>query len=132
MEPHDLLPKRVVNYIHDIGVRSLQDWANRDGANRDRPNQDGPNQDGPNRGETGPFAVQTLVQHWKSMSAEDKERFVESVAGSVMEVIVASATLPLALKAGKKTVKVAKKAIRKQRKAANPPKKDEGKKKKKK
>jgi hypothetical protein len=27
MEPHDLLPKRVVNYIHDIGVRSLDHLA---------------------------------------------------------------------------------------------------------
>ena len=28
MEPKDLLPKRVVSYIHDMGVRSLDHLAN--------------------------------------------------------------------------------------------------------
>jgi len=121
MQPHDLLPKRVANYIQDIGVRSLDHLAEHYEADT-----------------TGApaNAVQTLVDHWKSMAAEEKDQFVERVAASVMEVIVASATLPLGLKVGKKTAKVAKKVIRRQvkkvRKAAKTPKKkDEGKKKKK-
>ena len=132
MEPQDLLPKRVADYIHDIGVRSLDHLADRFEA---------PLSPATPEGENAPAApvnaIQTLVQHWKSMSADDKELFVERVAASVMEVIVASATLPLGLKVGKKTVKVAKKVIRKQvkkvRKAARPKKKKgDGKKKKKK
>jgi hypothetical protein len=132
MEPQDLLPKRVADYIHDIGVRSLDHLADRFEAPAPPATPEGEN------ATAAPVtAIQTLVQHWKSMTADDKELFVERVAASVMEVIVVSATLPLGLKAGKKTAKVAKKAIRKQvkkvRKAAKPPKKvDDGKKKKKK
>ena len=96
MEPQDLLPKRVADYIHDIGVRSLDHLADRFEAPAPPVN-----------------AIQTLVQHWKGMTPDDKESFVDGVAASVMEVIVASATLPLALKAGKKTMKAAKKVIRK-------------------
>jgi hypothetical protein len=114
MEPHDLLPKRVANYIQDIGVRSLDHLAEHFEA--------------PDPAAAPANAVRTLVEHWKAMAADDKEQFVERVAASVMEVIVASATLPLGLKAGKKTVKVATKVIRKQvkkvRKAAKPAKKD--------
>ncbi|MEA2337427.1 MAG: hypothetical protein QOE82_1434 [Thermoanaerobaculia bacterium] len=138
MEPHDLLPKRVANYIHDIGVRSLDHLAEHFEAPAPPATPEGENATAP----LPANAIQTLVQHWKEMAPEDKEHFVERVSASVMEVIVASATLPLGLKVGKKTVKVAKKAIRKQvkkvRKAAKPPKppkaakKDEGKKKKKK
>ena len=138
MEPHDLLPKRVANYIHDIGVRSLDHLAEHFEAPPPPATPEGENANAP----LPANAIQTLVQHWKDMSPEDKELFVEHVSASVMEVIVASATLPLGLKAGKKTVKVAKKVIRKQvkkvRKAAKPPKppkvakKDDGKKKKKK
>jgi len=141
MEPHDLLPKRVANYIHDIGVRSLDHLAEHFEAPAPPAMPEGENATAP----LPANAIQTLVQHWKDMAPEDKELFVERVSASVMEVIVASATLPLGLKVGKKTVKVAKKAIRKQvkkvRKAAKPPKppkppkaakKDDGKKKKKK
>ena len=131
MEPQDLLPKRVANYIHEIGVRPLDHLADHleipvppatpEGENAAAPPSD---------------AIQTLVQQWKGMGADEKELFVERVAGSVMEVIVASATLPLGLKVGKKTAKVARKAIRKQvkkvRKAAKPAKNDDTKKKKKK
>jgi hypothetical protein len=137
MEPQDLLPKRVANYIHDIGVRSLDHLAEHFEAPAPPAAPEGENATAP----LPANAIQTLVQHWKEMAPEDKEHFVERVSASVMEMIVASATLPLGLKVGKKTVKVAKKAIRKQvkkvRKAAKPPKppkaakKDEGKKKKK-
>jgi len=124
MEPHDLLPKRVADYIHDIGVRSLDHLADRFEV---PPPPATP--EGENAASAPANAVQTLVEHWKSMTTDDKELFVERVAASVMEVIVASATLPLGLKVGKKTVKVASKAIRKQvkkvRKAAKPKKKDD-------
>ena len=131
MEPQDLLPKRVADYIHDIGVRSLDHLADHLEAPAPPATPEGEN------ATAAPAdAIQTLVQHWKSMAADDKELFVDRVATSVMKVIVASATLPLGLKKGKKTVKEAKKVIRKQvkkvRKAAKPPKKKKGEAKKKK
>jgi len=102
MKPHDLLPKRVVNYIQDIGVRALDHLA----AHIDSP----PPVATP-EGEPAPVnPTQTLVDQWKGMSPADKQQFVGQVSGSVMEVIVASATLPPGLK---KTVKEAKKVIRK-------------------
>ncbi|MDP9360846.1 MAG: hypothetical protein M3P29_05275 [Acidobacteriota bacterium] len=107
MEPHDLLPKRVANYIQDIGVRSLDHLADRFEAPVPAAAPEGEPATVPAN------AIQALVQHWKTMAAGDKEQFVERVAASVMEMIVASATLPLGLKVGKKTVKVAKKVIRK-------------------
>jgi len=128
-EANDLLPKRVVDYIHDVGVRSLDHLAEH------YPEPAPATPEGENAS-TPANAIQTLVQHWKSMAPDDKELFVEQVAASVMEIVVASATLPLGLKAGKKTAKVAKKAIRKQvkkvRKAEKKTKDDGGKKKKKK
>ncbi len=103
MKPKDLLPKRVVNYIQDIGVRALDHLA----AHIDS----APPAAAPEGEPAAPAsATQTLVDHWKGMSPADKEQFVGRVSGSVMEVIVASATLPPALK---KTVKEAKKVIRK-------------------
>ncbi len=96
MEPKELLPKRVVRYIHDMGVRSLDHLAE---------TFDGNGQ-----------AVQALVSQWKAMSTDDKEKFVERVAVSVVEVVAASAALPLGLKLGKKAAKAAKKVIRKQTK----------------
>jgi hypothetical protein len=127
--PNDLLPKRVANYIQDIGVRSLDHLAEHYEAPALPATPEGENAAVP------ASAIQTLVENWKAMAPEDKELFVERVAASVMEVVVASATLPLGLRQGKKTVKVAKKAIRRQvkkvRKAAKPKKKDQAKKKKK-
>lgn len=97
MEPKDLLPKRVVSYIHDMGVRSLDHLAN--------------------NMETGePAAVQNLVNQWKAMSTQEKEKFVERVGVSVVETVAASAALPLGLKLGKKAAKAAKKVIKKQTK----------------
>jgi hypothetical protein len=125
MKPQDLLPKRVVNYIQDIGVRTLDHLAAR---------IDSPPPPVAPEGEPPPAspanATQTLVDHWKAMSPAEKEQFVGRVSSSVMEVIVASATLPPALK---KTVKEAKKVIRKRvkevRKAAAKKKKESPKKK---
>lgn len=124
MKPQDLLPKRVVNYIQDIGVRALDHLA---------AHLDSSSPAAAPEGEPAPAApasaTQTLVDQWKGMSPADKEQFVGRVSSSVMEVIVASATLPPGLK---KTVKEAKKVIRKRvkkvRKAAAKRKKESPKK----
>jgi hypothetical protein len=97
MAPKDLLPKRVVNYIHDVGVRSLDHLAN---------NLESP----------APGGVESLVNSWKAMSTDEKERFIERVGVSVVEVVAASTVLPLGLKLGKRAAKAAKKAIKKQTK----------------
>jgi hypothetical protein len=81
-----LLPKRVVRYIQETGVRALDALADRSTA--------------------APAAGARPVP------TEDKEKFVERVAGSLVEVIAASAALPLGLKA----IKAAGKVIKKQRK----------------
>src|SRR5260370_32559243 len=99
MDPHNMLPKRLVNYIHDVGVRALDNLS----------------QSVPSEG--GPDAVHTLVDHWKSMSTTDKQQFVDRVATSVVEVVAASALLPVGLKLGKKAVRSARKAIKRRRKA---------------
>ena len=107
MEPTDL-PKRVSNYIQDIGVRALDHLADHiEVATPAAPPA------GDSASTAPPNAIQGLVQHWKTMAAADKEQFVERVGASVMEMIVASATVQRGLKAGKKTVKEAEKAIRK-------------------
>jgi len=97
VETKELLPKRVVGYIHEMGVRSLDHLAE-------------------NFGEDSPAAVQTLVGHWKTMSAEEKQDFVGRVAASVVEVVAASAALPVGLKLGKKVARATGKVIRKQTK----------------
>lgn len=109
VDKKELLPKRVVGYIHEMGVRSLDHLAE-------------------NFGEDSPAAVQTLVNHWKTMSADEKGAFVERVAASVVEVVAASAVLPVGLKLGKKVAKATSKVIKKQtkkiKKAAKKVKKD--------
>ena|ERR1700737_436178 len=98
MNAETILPKRLVAYIHDVGVKALDHLAdNVRGAQSD--------------------AVQTLVDHWKAMSKIDKERFVDRVATSVVEVVAASALLPVGLKLGKKAVKKARKVIKRRAKA---------------
>lgn len=92
-----LLPKRVVGYIHEMGVRSLDHLAD-------------------NVGDDAPAAIQALVGNWKSMATEEKEAFVDRVAASVVEVVAASAALPVGLKLGKKVAKATSKVIRKQTK----------------
>ncbi len=108
MKAQDLLPKRVTNYIREMGVRALDHLAS---------HIEPPAPAVAPEGEAAPTesanATQTLVDQWKGMSTIDKEQFVERVSASVIEVIVASATLPLGLKVDKKTVKKAKKVIRK-------------------
>lgn len=109
VDKKELLPKRVVGYIHEMGVRSLDHLAE-------------------NFGEDSPAAVQTLVNHWKTMTGDEKGAFVERVAASVVEVVAASAVLPVGLKLGKKVAKATSKVIKKQtkkiKKAAKKVKKD--------
>lgn len=97
-----VLPKRVVRYIHEMGVRALDHLAE-----NYRPSSSN---------DAAPNAVQTLVNDWKAMSTDEKEQFVERVGVSVVEVIAASAALPLGLKLGKKAVKAARKVIKKKTK----------------
>lgn len=102
METKDVLPRRVVRYIHEMGVRSLDHLAE--------------NFEPPGNADAEPTGVQSLVGHWKTLSIDEKERFVERVAVSIVEVIAASAVLPLGAKLGKKAAKSAKKVIRKEAK----------------
>lgn len=97
MDSNAILPKRLVSYIHDTGVRALDNLAENAPA--------------------GEGALQNLVQQWKGMSKQEKEQFVDGVASSVIEVIAASALLPLGAKLGRKAVKSAKKAIKRRKKA---------------
>ena len=104
MAKDQLLPKRVVRYIQETGVKALDALANRSTAApaaTSRP---------------APAAVQKLAGAWKAMTTEDKEKFVERVAGSLFETIAASAALPLGRKVGLKAIKAAGKVIKKQRK----------------
>ena len=82
MDSEQRLPKRVVAYIHDMGVRALDHLA--DGFEVPPAPPEG-------EAQTAPGAVQTLVGHWKSMSKDDKEQFVDRVTASVVEVVAASA-----------------------------------------
>src|ERR1041385_8646834 len=71
MDPKAVLPKRLVKYIHETGVRALDNLSENMGTSQS--------------GE--PSAVQTLVNQWKSMSKDEKEQFVDRVAEAVVEVI---------------------------------------------
>ncbi len=98
MEAEAVLPKRLVAYIHDVGVRALDHLA--DAGNHD-----------------GEGAVQTLVNHWRTMSEPEKQVFVDKVAAAVVEVVAASTLLPVGLKRGKKAAKSARKVLKKRTKA---------------
>ena len=100
MTTEKLLPKRVVDYIHEMGVRALDHLAE-----NFKPEEG-----------AAPNAVETLVGHWRSLSTEDKEEFVERVAASVVEVIAASAALPVGLKLGKRVAKQTKRVIKRETK----------------
>jgi hypothetical protein len=105
LDAQNVLPKRVVDYIHDMGIRALDHLA------------DNVKKSGSPTAEGGaPNAVETLVNDWKSMSKTDKEQFVDSVASSVIEVVAASTILPAGIKLGKKAAKATKKMIRKRTK----------------
>ena len=111
------LPKKLAGYVHDTGVRALDHLA-----------------DSVPQPEEGaePDALQTLVVHWRAMTPEQKEGFVDRVSTAVGEVIAASALLPMGIKVGKKAVKSAKKVLKKSAKTlkkAREPKKNDGKKK---
>lgn len=109
MESEKLLPKRVVDYIHEMGVRALDHLAD-SGEPAVAP---GPDASG---SVAAPTAVQTLIDHWKAMATDDKEEFVERVAGAVVDVVAASAALPLGLKLGKKAARATKKVLKRETK----------------
>ena len=96
MEQETILPKRLVAYIHDVGVRALDHLA--DTAD-------------------GQATVQPLVEHWRALTEIDKQQFVDKVAASVVEAIAASALLPVGIKLGKKAAKSARKVLKKRTKA---------------
>ena len=96
MDQETVLPKRLVAYIHDVGVRALDHLADAG---------------------DGHAAVQPLVGHWRSLTDADKQEFVDKVAASVVEAIAASALLPVGIKMGKKAAKSARKVLKKRTKA---------------
>ena len=96
MDQETVLPKRLVAYIHDVGVRALDHLADTADGNA---------------------AVQPLVGHWRSLTDADKQEFVGKVAASVVEAIAASALLPVGIKMGKKAAKSARKILKKRTKA---------------
>jgi len=98
MEASAVLPKRLVNYIHETGVRALDNLSETVSGDQ-------------------PAALQTLVSQWKAMATEEKEQFVDRVALAVVNVIAASALLPIGAKLAKKAAKAARKTIRKRKKA---------------
>ena len=121
MEKEGSFPKRLASYVNETGVHALDRLAAQLG---------GPAPSAP-EGEQVPkhtTALQSLVDQWKMLSADEKERFMERVTASIVEVVLASAALPAGLKAGKKAVKAGRKIIKKQakrlRKAAKPEKKE--------
>ena len=99
-----VLPKRVLHYVHETGVRAIDALADRSSSTT------------PGGPKTVMAAMQTLASHWNGMTVADKEQFVERVTTSVVDVVAATATFPLGRKLGFKAFKVASKAIRKQRK----------------
>jgi hypothetical protein len=107
VDTEKLLPKRVVDYIHQIGVRALDHLADNFAVPPPAPEGAEP---------LPPNALQSLIDQWKAMSTADKEEFVEKVSLSVVEMIAASAALPLGLKLGKKAAKATKKVLKKRAK----------------
>ncbi len=97
MDTEKLLPKRTLAYIHDMGVRGIDKLA----ETFEVP-----------AGEE-PGAIGRLVEHWRTMTAEEKEDFVQRAASATLDVIAASAVLPLGLKLGKRAAKATGKVIRK-------------------
>jgi hypothetical protein len=98
LKSQNLLPKRVVNYIHEIGERTLDHLAEHPRV---------PKAKGSNGASA---AVQSLIDQWKSMTPKDREDLVNRISDSVIEVVAASAMLPLGLKLGKRA-KVTKKIL---------------------
>jgi hypothetical protein len=99
LKSQNLLPKRVVNYIHEIGERTLDHLAEHPRV---------PKAKGSNGASA---AVQSLIDQWKSMAPKDREELVDRISDSVIEVVAASAMLPLGLKLGKRAAKVTKKIL---------------------
>ncbi|HLJ74769.1 MAG TPA: hypothetical protein VKU62_09300 [Thermoanaerobaculia bacterium] len=98
MEANAVLPKRLVNYIHETGVRALDNLAETISGDQ-------------------PAALQSLVSNWKAMTTEEKEQFVDRVAIAVVNVIAASALVPVGRKLARRAAKSVRKTIKKQKKA---------------
>src|SRR5580765_3949507 len=97
-----------------MGVRALDHLADHVQASpTTAPPAEGEAQ--PTEGAT-PDAVATLVSHWQAMTEDEKEEFVDRVAASVIEVIAASAALPVGKKRGKRVVKATKRVLKRETK----------------
>lgn len=106
MDAEVIFPKRLTQYVNQMGVRAL-----------DRLAQGFQPPVAPPEGEPAhQNAIASLVANWKAMSLEDKEQFVSRVAMAVVEVIAASSVLPSGLKLGRKVAKAGRKVIKKQAK----------------
>jgi hypothetical protein len=108
VESEKLLPKRVVDYIHEMGVRALDRLADSAPVPAAATDATG--------SVAAPTAVQTLIDQWRAMATGDKEEFVERVAGAVVEVIAASAALPTGRKNGKRAARATKKVLKRETK----------------
>ena len=106
-------PKRLIRYVNETGVRALDRLAERAEAPSDA-----------RKGTAHQVALAGLVDNWKAMSGEEKERFVGEVTTFVVDAIVASAVLPKSVRLSKKALKKTKKVIEKRmkslRKASKP------------
>lgn len=109
-----LLPRRVADYIHEMGVRALDHLATRLEASKKTA---GRKRSADGAAAAGlPEALQALVGRWVAMAPDEKQRLVAHVTDSVIEVIVESSALPLGLKLGKRAAKATKKVIVRQTK----------------
>ena len=108
VKSENLLPKRLVGYIHEMGVRALDHLAD----TMERPLSPQASGEQP----ASPGAVHALIDRWTAMTTEQKEEFVEKVAASVIEVVAASAALPFGLKLGKQAAKATKKVLKRKTK----------------
>jgi hypothetical protein len=101
-EAESVLPRRVVKYIHETGIRALDHLAERLDRNRD---------------ETALEPLDALVGQWRAMDEAGKEQLIDRVATSVIAVVAASAALPFGLKLEKKVVRSVRKVIKRQKDA---------------
>jgi hypothetical protein len=90
-------PKRLAAYVHETGVRALDHLAENTVSAE---------------GNAQSEMLQTLVGHWRSMTPEQRDGFVDQIAVAVGEVIAASTQLPDGIKVGKRVVKSARKVLK--------------------
>lgn len=124
MEPEKLLPKRAFTYARDLGVQAMDrlvetfepETTTRTGdAVEDE-------QSGEGAAESQPSGLMKLVEHWRTMPAEEKEEFVDRLIATAVEVAAVTAAaggFKLGKRAAKATGKVIRKKSRKLRKATS-------------